>query len=638
MFGGACIGIIGAGVRRGRRLGVRMSRPEPAQRDRSGWAGVDAPQAFGAPVPDGDSSDERLRVAQLQLLFERGQVALIGGFPGALLMAWLLLPYNARLDVGVWLGLRFSIGLLRLVASRRFRVSADQADPRWERRFSALLVADGLVWGLLGVWLMPAPGEAAALLLATLVGIATLGAFIGHTRWSSLLQFLLPMLAPTACAELLRGDANGFYAGAALVMFMIILAFEGRRGAQQIAELMRLRLDTDRVASDRAVALAAAQHAAEVKSRFLSTMSHEMRTPLHGILGLTRLLRSELAGPSASRERLLERLNLMERSGEHLLGLVSDVLEASRFDAGPLKLADEPFDLVRLLEDVSTLAAASAAAKGLRVEVDHGGLGSQRWVRGDAVRLRQVLLNLTGNAVKFTERGEVRVTALREEAHRLVIAVHDTGIGVPVDQQERIFDAFHQVESDHDRRYAGSGLGLSISRELARSMGGELSCQSTPGEGSVFRLALHLPPAAAAPESDATLTPEGRALHGRVLVAEDNPVNALVAQALLERLGLEVELVQDGAQAIARCAQVPAPDLVLMDCQMPRVDGLAATRQIRAQEAASGRQRVAIVALTANALREDRHACLEAGMDGHLAKPFRDDELRRLVARHLAKP
>jgi len=259
-------------------------------------------------------------------------------------------------------------------------------------------------------------------------------------------------------------------------------------------------------------------------------------------------------------------------------------------------------------------------------------------VVGDPARLRQILHNLVGNAVKFTETGRITVVAKHNaEAGRARIAVHDTGVGIAPEHLSVIFDAFHQADGTFTRRFAGTGLGLTIARELARAMGGDLLVTSQVGKGSVFTLKLDLPhPPVDVPlgEAPSPPPPSPRALGGRVLLAEDNPVNALVAEALLQKLGIDVTVVEDGAQAV-EAFRSGRPDLVLLDCQMPVMDGLEAARRIRALEAAEGWPRTPMVALTANAFEGDRADSLAAGMDDHLAKPFKDEDLARVLARYL---
>jgi CheY-like chemotaxis protein len=332
--------------------------------------------------------------------------------------------------------------------------------------------------------------------------------------------------------------------------------------------------------------------------------------------------------------------DLIERSGEHLLGLINDVLDFAKIDAGHLRLVEAPFDLVALVEEVVSVTGEPARTKGLALDVDTTGLlPAGGWMNGDAARVRQVLHNLLSNAVKFTDHGRIGVRAWRDPADgRVCIEVEDSGIGIPAEQMEHVFEAFHQAENAFDRRFGGTGLGLSVARELARAMGGELGVRSQPGVGSVFRFEAPLSPAQPDTHAPEQAPPPGApmALAGRVLVAEDNGVSALVVEAMLERFGVEIEVVGDGVQAVDRWER-SQPDLVLMDCQMPELDGFAATRRIREREALTGRRRVPIVALTANAFESDRERCFAAGMDEHLAKPFREEELVEVLKRHLGR-
>jgi CheY-like chemotaxis protein len=266
-------------------------------------------------------------------------------------------------------------------------------------------------------------------------------------------------------------------------------------------------------------------------------------------------------------------------------------------------------------------------------------------MHGDPVRIRQILHNLLGNAIKFTQHGAVSLRVVRDaKSNGVSFHVKDTGIGIPADELALIFDAFHQAEGTYQRRFGGTGLGLTISRELARAMGGDITCSSTPGEGSTFTLALPLPVVAGADvvkENVATLrtaldrapsAERGDAPH--VLLVEDNPVNALVAEAELQRLGVHVTVLTNGRQALDWLEHQPT-DLVLMDCEMPEMDGIEATGRIRERERATGKRPVRIVALTANGLEMYVERCVAAGMNDHLSKPFRPDELERTLARHI---
>jgi CheY-like chemotaxis protein/anti-sigma regulatory factor (Ser/Thr protein kinase) len=377
-----------------------------------------------------------------------------------------------------------------------------------------------------------------------------------------------------------------------------------------------------------------------VKSQFLATMSHEVRTPLHGILGLARLLRGGL--PQAEEGSRRQHLQTLERTGEHLLNVINDVLDYSKIESQHLRLQPQAIDLHALVADAAELCRPAAQEKGLALQVEQA-LPQPCLVLADPARLRQVLLNLLGNAIKFTGQGQVTLHSRRHADGTVELAVCDTGPGVPAADRERVFNPFEQLDGSFSRQHGGTGLGLSISRELVRAMGGELACGTAPDGGACFRVSVSLPAApashpeaASAPghagpvEADAPVT----ACTGRVLLVEDNPVNAIVAEAWLQRHGVDVTTVADGEQAVER-ATTEAYDLILMDCQMPGIDGFEATARIRRHERQGGHRARPIVALTANALQGDRERSLAAGMDEHLAKPFNEAELRAVLLRHL---
>ncbi len=373
-----------------------------------------------------------------------------------------------------------------------------------------------------------------------------------------------------------------------------------------------------------------AEAAARAKAEFLATMSHEIRTPMNGVIGMTSLLRD-----TALTAEQRDMVDTIRTSGETLLGLLNDILDYSKIEAGRMQVAREPVDLRRACRDIVALFAGTASARELSLSVDE--MPASCWALGDAGRIRQILSNLVSNGLKFTDQGGV---SIRADAHdgRWQISVADTGCGIPAERLGELFQRFAQVDGSFARRHGGTGLGLAISRRLAQAMGGDIAVRSEPGRGSTFVLAI---PACAAPEGDAL---PGTATHApaklpagtRVLLAEDNPINARVAQAMLARLGAEVDTAGNGTEALAAW-EVGRYDLVLMDCQMPEMDGLEATRAIRAREAAGGRPRTIILALTANAFAEDRASCLAAGMDDLVAKPVTRDALAAACRKALAR-
>lgn len=390
--------------------------------------------------------------------------------------------------------------------------------------------------------------------------------------------------------------------------------------SQANADLERVRVDLERRNGELDRARRAAIEATRTKSEFLANMSHEIRTPLTAIIGY-----AELIGEGGRElEECVDMAGTIRRNGEHLLALVGDILDLSKIEAGRMETERVAMDPLAGVHDAVSLLTADAARQGLDLQV----VATDRvpsMVALDPTRFRQVVLNLVGNAVKFTTEGGVVVQVDHHaSSSRLEVAVTDTGIGLDRAAQAAIFEPFRQADGSMTRRFGGTGLGLSISRTLCELLGGDLSVDSRPGHGSTFTAAFLAPPAVAPiTRTGASRVPEGL----RVLLAEDGEDNRRLIEHLMTRLGATVESVENGAEAVDRVLEGGPFDLVLLDMQMPVMDGWEAARRIR-----NAGSTVPMVALTANALPGHRDACLEAGCDGYLAKPIRRDALASTIA------
>jgi hemerythrin-like metal-binding protein/PAS domain S-box-containing protein len=408
--------------------------------------------------------------------------------------------------------------------------------------------------------------------------------------------------------------------------------FQGRRGSNRDV--------TDRIelARQLADALALAEKSAKAKSEFLSNMSHEIRTPLNAIIGLSHLLQKS---PLADEQR--ERLTRIDTSAYHLLAIINDILDLSKIEAGRMTLEETDFTIDDILDYTRELIAEAAAQKDLRVSLDRDSVPIR--LRGDPTRLRQGLLNYASNAIKFTERGQVQLSAQLiseddDDAVMVRFQVEDSGIGIAPDTLAKLFQPFQQGDANTSRKFGGTGLGLVITRHLARLMGGDAGASSEVGRGSIFWFSARLRRAQAPRaecveglEQDAAVVLRERHAGARILLVEDEPINREVALDILQEVGLSVDFACDGREAV-ELARANDYRLILMDMLMPEVDGLAATRSIRALP---DRGKVPILAMTANAYESDKRACLDAGMNDHIAKPVDPQKLYETVLGWLEK-
>jgi signal transduction histidine kinase/CheY-like chemotaxis protein len=478
---------------------------------------------------------------------------------------------------------------------------------------SLRLAATGLstcAWVTIGCLWWWTPGEHTQAVAVALISGVLLYVVRGCHR--SLAHMLVTGLPPSLMLLVLPFTGADFTARAGLFgSLALIVVYATSSGLNSWRSHRDLQV-TNRALADK-------QHEAEAasvaKSEFLANMSHEIRTPLNGVLAMAHVLNEADLPP-----REQEAARLICASGEMLERLLSDILDLAKVEAGQLEIEAAPFQAGDLVRSVAALCRPKADEKGLPITVDIDPAADRTYL-GDAVRVRQVILNLVSNAVKFTTAGEVRLALKTGAEGRLCFDVSDTGEGFDPAVKARLFDRFQQADGSITRRFGGSGLGLTISKHLAEMMGGVLDCDSTPGAGSVFWFELSLP-LADAPGLTVEVEPTGPAMSAmRVLAADDHPTNLRVVEIILKGAGMEVTTVVNGLEAVQAHA-VGAFDLILMDMQMPVMDGMTAVARIRATEARTGEGRTPIIMLTANAMPEHVRAGRLAGADAHLAKPI----------------
>jgi len=602
--------------------------------------------------------------AQIKRVEQNASLSNIVSLVVAILLALVLWRDESQNLITPWLVYMLVVSVMRIVAGfQQKKENKNEVINNFVANcylFSIILTAFG--WGLAGYFLFPVSAPQQLMLGFVLAGIASGGVLVMAPILKLYLLYLFLVIFPITIRFFLMDDEYIILAFTT-IFYIILMGSIGSRVNKSFLKSLELHFHNEslikfmsqarndsedlneelskeieqrkRVEKDLQKSKEVAEAASKTKSEFLANMSHEIRTPMNGILGTMQLLQGTELNESQQ-----EYVGIAYSSGESLLSLLNDILDFSKIEAGKLKLEYIPFDLKSLTKDLTVLLKQRADEREVVLAIEYDS-EIPEIIKGDSVRIRQILTNLMTNAIKFTEKGTVTVKTIllekSKESVRIRLEVNDTGIGIAEKIQRKLFNSFTQADGSTTRKYGGTGLGLAIVRQLVTMMRGRLGVVSEEGKGACFwvEVSFEIPLDVEMSVAQQEKEKEVEFLEGHVLLVEDNPVNQIVATKMLEKAGLHLAVEKNGKDALNRLKQPHDFDLVLMDCQMPVMDGYEATQELRAFEEKNSMHRLPVIAMTANAMQGDKEKCLAAGMDDYVSKPVNQQALKDTLAKWL---
>lgn len=591
------------------------------------------------PARDYLSLDKRVLKAQVAMLFERNFILVLVSLPFAFALCWFGWGTLPAKTIIPWLIIKTVTTIFRLIVTLLYRRrSYFLPDLRWAQLHTLVLTLDGAVWGLFAIFLASI-GRTDWVLgsICVVMAVGAIGSVSLSPHYPTLAAFLsLLLLPPAAWYMLALDDQVNFFLSICMLLFFGLILVSGAYSAQMIKELLRLQFQMSNLAEERAEALAQAAQSSNVKNQFLANMSHEIRTPFNAIIGISELL--------VNTKLDKEQQNFVEviRSSSHnLLTILNEILDFSKIESGKLELEYTSFDLQEVIEQSMALFRLQARNKDLQLNylIDKE---TKRFLRSDITRLSQILTNLIGNAIKFTHKGEIMVSLSSTKTTGAIYEYHfqvkDTGIGISVDQIDKLFQLFSQADPSTTRKYGGTGLGLAISKRLTELLGGRMWVESEVDKGSTFHFTIvaqvvddnEIDSIKASGCKNKRIEYIAKEFPLTILVAEDNIVNQQVALNILKKMGYQPDVVSNGREVLNSLEQRKY-DLILMDVQMPEMDGISATYEICQRYAKEARPK--IIAMTAGAMNAARQQCLDAGMDDFLTKPVDIIKLQETLSR-----